>query len=385
MCWATARGDLQLVLLALTGRPVQLRLAADARRMSAARCAPPLLARLVAIPLALLALLIAGILSIAIVLGAAPQPGCGSEAVGSIDSRQVPARYVPLYTGAAARFKLGARGPSILAAINQIESGFGANTGPSSAGAQGPMQFLPSTFAAYGVDGDGDGAVEIESTADSIYAAANYLHASGAPEDWHAAIYAYNHAEWYVADVEATARRFAAAGSTVPAEPCLPAAPAGPIPDIAVRLFAPRAFKPLPTKLWIGTGAPQVVDARIWPDAVWLLTAFELRATAARESGHSTHGDGTAIDVVPASGRPWEQTARAAAEALGWTEACGASGTAPACPLKAAIQFVGYNGYPSHGDPAHAGTNAHLHVSWKSSDYGCPGLCPPREWVEVFP
>jgi hypothetical protein len=341
-------------------------------------------ARLLAIPLGAFTLLIAGVISIAIVFGSTPRD-CGGEAVGSLDTKQLPARLIPLYTGAAQRFHLGSRGPAILAAINSVESDFGANTGPGSAGAQGPMQFLPATFASYGVDGDHDGTVELESAADSIYAAANYLHASGAPDDWHAAIYAYNHAEWYVSEILDLAETFSSGGPAAPAKPCLPTPPAGPIPDVAVRLFAPRAFRALPSRLWVGAQAAEAVDARIWPDAVWLLSAFDLRATAAREAGHNTHGDGTAIDVVPVARGAWDTTALAAAEALGWIPSCGASGTPPACPLKAAIQFVGYNGYPGHGDPDHAGTNAHLHVSWKSSEYGCPGLCPPREWIEVFP
>jgi len=91
------------------------------------------------------------------------------------------------------------------------------------------------------------------------------------------------------------------------------------------------------------------------------------------------------MDMVPADGRGWDGTALRAALDIGWIPSCGASGSAPVCPLLPAIQFIGYNGYPDHGDPAHAGENAHLHVSWKSSEYGCPGLCEPREWVEVFP
>jgi hypothetical protein len=86
--------------------------------------------------------------------------------------------------------------------------------------------------------------------------------------------------------------------------------------------------------------------------------------------------------LEPGSGR---RHVKARFADLGWIPSCGASGTAPVCPLVPAIQFVGYNGYSGHGDPAHAGENAHLHVSWKSSEYGCPGLCEPREWVEVFP
>ncbi len=121
----------------------------------------------------------------------------------------------------------------------------------------------------------------------------------------------------------------------------------------AQRLYQPRTFKALPRRLWVGGGSPQAVDERIWPDAVWLLETNELRVTAARAGGHNTHGDGTAMDMVHASGRGWDDTAKRAAEDLGWTEGCGGSGTAPVCPLVPAIQFIGYNGYEAHGDPAH--------------------------------
>ncbi|MCZ3387211.1 MAG: lytic transglycosylase domain-containing protein, partial [Actinomycetia bacterium] len=71
----------------------------------------------------------------------------------------------------------------------------------SSAGAMGPMQFLPSTFAAYAVDGDGDGIADIWNPADSIYSAARYLCANGAgggPRALYNALYRYNPADWYV-------------------------------------------------------------------------------------------------------------------------------------------------------------------------------------------
>ncbi len=207
------------------------------------RATSPFPARLLALPLVALALLIGGVLSVAVIFGATPAAGCGGEAVGNL-GKQVPAKLAPLYAGAAEKYRLGARGPSILAAINWVESGFGTNEGPSGAGAEGPMQFLPSTFATWGVDGDSDGRKDIEDPADAIYAAANYLHDSGAPGDWHAAIFAYNHAEWYVAKVEATGRRFAAGGSTIPTESCLASAPNGAVARMleeAVRLSTLRS------------------------------------------------------------------------------------------------------------------------------------------------
>jgi hypothetical protein len=150
-------------------------------------------------------------------------------------------------------------------------------------------------------------------------------------------------------------------------------------------LTHPQEFKSIPSRYWVGGGAPVSVDSRIWPDLIWVFQTFDLRAVAARETGHNTHGDGTAVDMVPASGKGWNETARRVAEMLGWRESCGGSGTAPVCPIVPAIQFIGYNGYPDHGDPAHAGANAHLHVSWKSSSFGCAELCPPPSWVDVFP
>jgi membrane-bound lytic murein transglycosylase B len=83
-------------------------------------------------------------------------------------------------------------GWNYLAAINLVETRLGSVVGPSSAGAQGPMQFLPSTFAGYGDGGD------IYSPRDSILAAGRYLAANGFAGNHDQAIYQYNHAAQYV-------------------------------------------------------------------------------------------------------------------------------------------------------------------------------------------
>jgi len=120
---------------------------------------------------------------------------------------EIPASYIPWLQRAAARFRLGPRGFSIVAAIHRIESDFGrarlpgVRSGANFAGAGGPGQFLAPSWEAYGVDADRDGVVDRYSVPDSVFATANYLRASGAPRDWRAAIFAYNHAEWYVNDV----------------------------------------------------------------------------------------------------------------------------------------------------------------------------------------
>jgi peptidoglycan LD-endopeptidase LytH len=113
----------------------------------------------------------------------------------------IPAELVALYTRAAAAHELGGRGVFVLAAINKIETDFGRNQGPSSAGAVGWMQFMPATWAQYGLDGNGDGRRDPSDPGDAIPAAARYLRAFGAPGDWYRAIFAYNQADWYVRDV----------------------------------------------------------------------------------------------------------------------------------------------------------------------------------------
>src|SRR5262249_39983261 len=85
-----------------------------------------------------------------------------------------------LWTGAGATYGVSWQ---VLAAINKIESNFGRNMGPSSAGAVGWMQFMPSTWLRWGVDADGDGVADPSNPADAIYAAARYLAATGGQTD----------------------------------------------------------------------------------------------------------------------------------------------------------------------------------------------------------
>ncbi|HLX20791.1 MAG TPA: lytic murein transglycosylase [Gaiellaceae bacterium] len=89
----------------------------------------------------------------------------------------------------------------VLAAINKIESNFGRNEGPSSAGAIGWMQFEPSTWMRWGTDANGDGVADPWNATDAIFSAARYLAAAGASSDLYRAVFAYNHADWYVNEV----------------------------------------------------------------------------------------------------------------------------------------------------------------------------------------
>jgi murein DD-endopeptidase MepM/ murein hydrolase activator NlpD len=100
----------------------------------------------------------------------------------------------------------------VLAAINKVESNFGRNMGPSSAGAIGWMQFMPSTWERWGVDADGDGIANPWSAEDAIAAAARYLAASGGATDVSRAVFSYNHAQWYVDEVLQLAQLFGSGG-----------------------------------------------------------------------------------------------------------------------------------------------------------------------------
>jgi hypothetical protein len=139
---------------------------------------------------------------------------------------EIPAAYLRLYIAAGQRYGVD---PWILAGIGSVETDHGRSPAPGvHAGVNffgccaGPMQFSvvgsPSTWDNYGVDGNDDGRISVYDPADAIPAAARYLLASGAPGDYHAALLAYNHAEWYVAEVLAKASEYrgdpVAAGDT---------------------------------------------------------------------------------------------------------------------------------------------------------------------------
>jgi membrane-bound lytic murein transglycosylase B len=105
------------------------------------------------------------------------------------------------YRGAQRRF--GVRW-NVLAAVNFVESAFNKLRNDSAAGAQGPMQFMPATWRAYGLGGD------IRDPHDAILGAANYLHANGAPRDNRRALHHYNPSSHYVDAVLRYARRIRA-------------------------------------------------------------------------------------------------------------------------------------------------------------------------------
>ena len=131
--------------------------------------------------------------------------------ITNVPTTGVPSSYLMLYQASAAEY-CPSLSWTVLAAIGEIESGNGANDGPSSAGALGPMQFLPSTWAEWGIDGFGQtGAPDIMNPLDAVPSAARMLCADGAgnPATLRGAIFAYNHATWYVDEVLALASEYA--------------------------------------------------------------------------------------------------------------------------------------------------------------------------------
>jgi hypothetical protein len=132
-------------------------------------------------------------------------PATGAADVPSffIDSFGVPPFLLPIYQAAGIEYGVPWE---ILAAINAIETDYGRNLNVSSAGAVGWMQFLPSTFAQFGVDGSGDRRADPYNPVDAIFSAANYLRAAGIADDLSAALFAYNHSDAYVAGVLSRAR-----------------------------------------------------------------------------------------------------------------------------------------------------------------------------------
>jgi hypothetical protein len=183
----------------------------------------------IALPLALLGALLAGL----VVLGtctlllmlavahagagaALGDDGAATTVLPSAEARaDIPPLYLELYMQAASRFGLDW---TVLAGIGRVECDHGRDPAPSctvegqlnSAGAGGPAQFLVSTWQRYGISATGQGPPDMWNPADAIFSMANYLRASGAPGDYRRAIYAYNHAWWYVAEVLAWARRYRA-------------------------------------------------------------------------------------------------------------------------------------------------------------------------------
>ena len=115
-----------------------------------------------------------------------------------IESFRIPPFLLPIFQAAGSAYGIPWQ---VLAAINEVETDYGRDLSVSSAGAEGWMQFLPSSWETYGVDANGDGFKDPYNPADAIFAAARYLKAAGGDTDIRGAVYSYNHSQAYVASV----------------------------------------------------------------------------------------------------------------------------------------------------------------------------------------
>ena len=115
-----------------------------------------------------------------------------------IESFRIPPFLLPIYQAAGTAYGVPWQ---LLAAINEVETDYGRDLNVSSAGAEGWMQFLPSSWASYGVDANGDGFKDPYNPADAIFAAARYLRAAGAATSLRDAVFSYNHSQAYVESV----------------------------------------------------------------------------------------------------------------------------------------------------------------------------------------
>lgn len=137
----------------------------------------------------------------------------GGKAIASLSetaATTIPPEYLALYEQAGVESGVPWQ---LLAAVGKVECDHGQSPDPSctqegienKAGAGGPMQFLATTWATYGLDVDNNGVADRWDPADAIFSAANYLRARGAPSNDPAALYAYNHSQAYVDEVLAWA------------------------------------------------------------------------------------------------------------------------------------------------------------------------------------
>ena len=249
---------------------------------------------------------------------------------------------------------------AVLAAIGKVETDHGrsslpgVHSGANFAGARGPMQFLAGTWAAYGADGDGDGVRDVYNGVDAIWGAASYLCASGAgdPARLRAAIWAYNHAEWYVDKVLAEAAAYEAA-------------PVAGSADARALVAHPN--------LSLTPGARQdllegVVDQRVVDLLAWAVERHTISVSVLK-SGHSkfvaatdrisNHWYGRGVDIYAVDGEavnPTSSAARAFAIAV-------ADLSAPARPTEIGLPWAELTGRPGvFSDASHQG---HLHLGWR--------------------
>jgi hypothetical protein len=215
---------------------------------------------------------------------------------------EIPAEYLQLYQRAGERYGID---PWILAAIGAIETRHGTSTAPGVRSGvnrygccAGPMQFSlvgsPSTWDRYGVDGNRDGRRSPYDPEDAILAAARYLRASGAPADYPRAIFAYNHADWYVAEVLAQAELYRGAAIS-------PAGSPGETASIGELLANRRIILTPGQRVDLRAGG---IDERLLATLAWIGRRHSVVITSLRADHYpgTNHERGRAIDIGAVDG-----------------------------------------------------------------------------------
>ena len=228
-----------------------------------------------------------------------PPPGTPRLNSLSTPPQPIPAGIKTLYLAAADRYHLPW---TLLAGIGMEETAHGRATATSSAGARGLMQFMPATWALYGVDGDGDGRADITNDADSAMSAANYLTASGVtagPDGVRRAIFAYNHADWYVNDVLYYAAAYG--GGTVPGDPsdCGPGGEGNPtlppIDNAKIRTMLVWAQSHRGDPYRFGANGPHAWDCSSFTKAAYARIGISIPRTASAQRNWLAGGHGHRI------------------------------------------------------------------------------------------
>ncbi|MDF8263516.1 peptidoglycan DD-metalloendopeptidase family protein [Luteipulveratus flavus] len=220
----------------------------------------------------------------------------------------IPDQIKQYYVNAANRYKVPW---TLLAGVGMEETAHGRNNRPSSVGAQGLMQFMPATWESMGVDGDGDGKADINNDADSAMSAANYLTKSGAhkgAEGVRKAIFAYNHADWYVNDVLYYAQQYG--GGVVPGDgqACAPSgANAGnpslpPIDDAKIATVLRWAQSHVGDDYVMGANGPHTWDCSSFSQNAYAQIGVSMPRTAQSQRDWLARGNG--FRVQPGQEKP---------------------------------------------------------------------------------
>jgi murein DD-endopeptidase MepM/ murein hydrolase activator NlpD len=254
----------------------------------------------------------------------------------------------------------------VLGAINKVETNFGRNMGPSSAGAVGWMQFMPDTWLRWGVDANGDGIADPWNAEDAILAAARYLAAAGGREDIYRGVFAYNHADWYVREVLDLAMFYARAGADETFA----------LDRLEVDLDAARES--------VAETAERLAEATLAEQRLaQSARAFEARAEAARLLSDEIDLQRQAVQVSLQSDEAAALVAslrtelEAAAQRLEFAEqrAAGASFAPGAAMVLGAPSYAGGYVFPVGGGPGVVSTS-HSHHDYPAADIAAPAGAP---------